>query len=296
MTEHSQNSDWADFYEDAWAFRAAFIEKLIQTGESHPLRLISSLEAKQRKFGPESDPKTNSVLFQKRRFDQPAGPSGLPLTKVTSFLGSYLDAPFYAETPLQNYIVDYFDEHGPFDAIVELGCGFGQNLFKIFYNGGPRIPYFGGELTQSGVSLAKRLGGFASAGQFSFFQFNHLTPDLSQLPRFKKVLFFTMHTIEQVHRIDTSLIKTIAASADEVTCLHFEPFGFQMKELGETTRDQKNYFTANRWNENLALVLSEAHQAGIIQIAYAGLEIFYPDDPANPTSLAIWHSKQAASR
>ena len=46
-----------------------------------------------------------------------------------------------------------FDEY---DSVVELGCGYGQNLFKIFYNdGGVNLRYFGGEFTSSGVEMAK---------------------------------------------------------------------------------------------------------------------------------------------
>lgn len=81
--------------------------------------------------------------------------------------------------------------------MVELGCGYGRNLFKIFYNGGGvNLRYFGGEFTSSGVEMAKKL----------------------------------------------------VSIAPFVRCIHAEPFGFQVKDLGEVSKEHRKFFY-QKWLE-----------------------------------------------
>jgi hypothetical protein len=291
MTDGAQDNRWVQFYEAAWATRAAYIQELMRQGETEPLRMIGSLNARERKYRLFFDAQSQQSVFE--RYQLKDGdilcPAGTPLMRTSSLAGKPLTVPFYTETLLYNYIIDYCDEHGPFDAIVELGCGYGQNLFKIYYHGGLKIPYFGGELSASGVSLAGQIASLEPKHSFTFFPFDHFKPDLKPLPAFGKILVFTMHSIEQVNRIGVSLFQTIAQAAKSVTCLHFEPFGFQVRELGEVTRYQKQGFAKNGWNENFYATLMAAAAQGVLKIDSVETEIFL-SDRSNPTSLAIWHA------
>ena len=84
-------------------------------------------------------------------------------------------------------LIDIIDETGPYDSIVELGCGYGRNLIEIFYKGGPTdVRYFGGEFTQSGVEIASKLAAATPKINAKFFHFNHLEPSLEGLDLGKK--------------------------------------------------------------------------------------------------------------
>jgi hypothetical protein len=144
------------------------------------------------------------------------------------------------------------------DCIVELGCGYGRNLVELFFNGGPKIPYFGGELTETGRAIGDALASLSKEQTLSFHPFDHVSPDLSWMPRCNRALIYTVHSIEQVYKIDTTFFECIAGSAEHVTGLHLEPFGFQVNpDLDDVTTIQS--------------------------------EQFYPEDPLNPTSVTIWH-------
>ena len=67
---------------------------------------------------------------------------GLPLDK-----GAKLIVPFHSSFNFYDMLIDIIDETGPYDSIVELGCGYGRNLIEIFYRGS--------------MSRAARIGVFA---------------------------------------------------------------------------------------------------------------------------------------
>ena len=116
--------------------------------------------------------------------------------------------PFYTKTNFIDFIIDAlsFDEY---DSVVELGCGYGRNLFKIFYNGGGvNLRYFGGEFTSSGVEMAKKLASIEPNMRAEFFHFNHLRPKFDKNLDFgKRVLVFTARTIEQVKEIPDNWLR-----------------------------------------------------------------------------------------
>jgi hypothetical protein len=108
------------------------------------------------------------------------------------------------------------------------------------------------------------------------------------LPRFERVLVFTCHSLEQVHEIDRRFFAVVARAASRVSCMHFEPFGFQIQTLGEASLKQAEYAARRRWNVNLAREMQAATTAGLIKLEYVATEIFFTNDWTNPTSLAIW--------
>ena len=209
--------------------------------------------------------------------------------------GNYALIPFHATDNLVDFIVDYIDEKGPFDTIIELGCGYGRNLFNIFYGGGPQdARYYGGELTASGVAMAREIAALDPAMQASFFPFDYLEPALAIEP-VERALVFTMHSIEQVCQIDPRLFGVIAGTGRRVDCIHLEPFGFQFAELGPASIEHRKQAIENNWNLNFAAALQEAKQAHGLNISCVVTELSLAVDPHNPTSLAIWQAGGTAA-
>lgn len=287
----AQHGEWRSFYERAWAFRAEFMRARMREGETNPYRIIKRLEAHERKY--ELGTADNQNVFRRRAYS--AGldmtPAGTPVFRPSSLRGKSLAVPLHAIAPASDFIVDYIDETGPYDAIIELGCGYGRNLFEIFYRGGPADSlYLGGELTRSGVEIARELAALDPRMQARFFHHDHLAPDLRHLGRFDRALVFTVHSLEQVWFINPTFFQAMAGVAREVAGVHLEPFGFQMANLGPVTEAHAAAFRDKGWNQNFAAALQQARESYGLNVSYAATEIFLPKDPENPTSLVIWTS------
>lgn len=280
---------WQVFYERAWAARADYMRDLIRGGERDPARIVSLAQQRERMHKLEMNGERD-ISWTRRKFTEETLPSGMPILKKTSFRGNYVTIPYYATYNLQDLVADYAENHGHFDCVVELGCGYGQNLFSLFNRGGPNVPYYGGEFTESGVAMARDLASLVPDRPYEFFHFDHLKPDLSNIPRKKRALVFTAHTIEQVLMIPGKWFDVVAGIADEVHCIHVEPFGFQMQDLGPATRAHAEFFSQQQWNRNFAAVAIEARDRGVIKLDAILLETTFPHDPNNPSSLLFWRT------
>ena len=174
---------------------------------------------------------------------------GLPLDK-----GAELIVPFHSSFNFYDMLIDIIDETGPYDRIVELGCGYGRNLIEIFYRGGPTdARYFGGEFTQSGVEIASKLAAATPKMNAKFFHFNHLEPSLEGLDLGKKAFVFTCHSIEQVKETPPQWFDVVANAADFVRCAHLDPFEFQIKGANDAvSARQREFFKTQGRNVNFA--------------------------------------------
>ena len=285
-----QEPRWRLFYEDAWNVRAAYLRELIAAGENNVPRLLRRFEAFERKHRVKIDADGSHFTRTVWPKEQEIGPAGVPLLRASSLRGNHALIPFHAADNLADFLVDYIDENGPFDAIVELGCGYGRNLFNIFYGGGPReARYYGGELTASGVAIAREIAALDPAMKVTFFPFDYLDPVLALEP-ITRALVFTLHSIEQVCQIDARLFAVIAGIARRVDCVHLEPFGFQLAELGPASSGNRAQALEHNWNLNFVSALREAQRAYGLRVSCLIPELSLPADPNNPTSLAIWHT------
>ncbi|WP_069633145.1 hypothetical protein [Campylobacter pinnipediorum] len=284
---------WQKFYENAWAFRADFMRSLLNKGKLNTYQIIHKLSNMERLYELSMTTADESVQWNAREFkdDNKLDFANIPIATNTSAYGNLLTVPYHFSYNFSDLLIDIYDKTGPYDSIVELGCGYGRNLFEIFYRGGPvDVPYFGGEFTNSGVQIATELATATPHMKTKFFHFNHLEPDLSDLDFGKKALVFTCHSIEQVREISDDWFKVVASAADEVVGVHLEPFGFQVKHLSEISQKHQKFMEKNHWNLNFAQVLVKASNSGIIILDDNLLENSLPEDPINPGSIAIWHS------
>ena len=288
MDDGSQTEEWRDFYDSLWAARAHLAHQMIDQGESDPLRVIQSLEYFERRNSLQVS--ASEVRWAKREFDPKALlPSGLPAFREATFNGRMIEVSAYTYANLPGFLADFFVEQGPFDAVVELGCGFGQNLFKMYDSHMPRgIPYFGGDLSDSGVLLGRELARLVPDMKVEFFKFDHLAADLSPVAGVINPLVFTCHSLEQVSAVPQSFFAAVARLAPRVTCVHLEPFGFQVRPMNRTAQQQKAHFEKEGWNLNLHAAAENAEKTGIIQRTVLIPEIFLSMDNLNVTSLMVW--------
>ena len=217
IDQSDQSNPWRNYYASSWTFRLKFFQHLIDKGETNPIRLIRLVEQIERKCIQSFSEKEQRFGWKKIDFKAPL-PTGTDATKTSSFKGESIEIPYYAKTFYDNFILDFLQETGDVDCIVELGCGYGRNLFEMYYGGGPRVPYYGGELALAGQRLGTSLAELNPDLDFSFHQFDHIAPNLNWLPSYEKVFFMTVHTIEQVHKIDLNFFRCLICGRTVDAC------------------------------------------------------------------------------
>lgn len=281
---------WQDFYEKAWAFRAKFLESQLESG-ANALQAIKELEKKERGYTLGVNDTTGEVLYMKKEIsdDEPhIKDTNIALYSKRGFNGNIIILPKHTSYNFRTLLIDLIDATGPYDAIIELGCGYGRNLFEIFYGGGPReAKYIGGEFTKSGVEIAQKLAKKAPKMKTEFFHFNHLEPKLPFKKPFKRAFVFTCHSIEQVMQINENWFDEVVKAGEFVRGAHLEPFGFQLKNSGPLSDMHKDSMIQNSWNINFAEVLRQAVERKIIKDEQIFLEMGVTPD-VNVGSLAFW--------
>ena len=281
---------WQNFYEKAWAFRAKFLESELQSG-ANALQAIKELEKKERGYTLGVNDTTGEVLYMKKEIgdDEPhIKDTNIALYSKRGFNGNIIILPKHTSYDFTTLLIDLIDATGPYDAIIELGCGYGRNLFEIFYGGGPReAKYIGGEFTKSGVEIAQKLAKKAPKMKTEFFHFNHLEPKLPFKKPFKRAFVFTCHSIEQVMQINENWFDEVVKAGEFVRGAHIEPFGFQLKNSGPLSDMHKDFMIQNSWNINFAEVLRQALERKIIKDEQIFLEMGVTPD-VNVGSLAFW--------
>ena len=281
---------WQDFYEKAWAFRAKFLERQLESG-ANALQAIKELEKKERGYTLGVNNTTGEVSYMKKEIsdDEPhIKDTNIALYSKRGFNGNIIILPKHTSYDFRILLIDLIDATGPYDAIIELGCGYGRNLFEIFYGGGPReAKYIGGEFTKSGVEIAQKLAKKAPKMKTEFFHFNHLEPKLPFKKPFKRAFVFTCHSIEQVMQINENWFDEVVKAGEFVRGAHLEPFGFQLKNSGPLSDMHKDFMIQNSWNINFAEVLRQALERKIIKDEQIFLEMGVTPD-VNVGSLAFW--------
>ena len=295
MSEGSQSEEWRLRYLALWAERARIAYGMIADGETDPMRIIQMLEHLGRHFTLGFNT-AGTVWIRNKSDPKTLLPSGIPAFRKASFNGQSIQVSAYTYANIPYFLADFFREQGPFDAVVELGCGFGQNLFRLNAAGLPRsLRYFGGELTESGVTLGRDLARLDPRIRVQFFPFDHLAPDLSAVTGVENPLVFTCHSLEQVTEVPQAFFAAVAGLAPRVTCVHLEPFGFQIRSVSLAAQEHRRHFEKEGWNLNLHAAAEAAEQAGIIKRTVLIPDIFLSTDGVNVTSLMVW-TKPGATR
>lgn len=286
-----EKRDWQTTYDDAWRERRDFLAARIAEGETDLHRLVHRLYAHER-FNLIIADNSGTVGFApidhaRNEHKFPLLPTGVPAFRIVVNQDRLALAPYYAHP--MDFLVDYLSQT-PVDAVVELGSGYGRNLVELFYRGGPKgIPYYAGELSESGTEMARMLAEKAVGWRLVPFRFDHNDPDLSCVAEKGRVLFFTLHTIEQIATLRADYFKILADHAAQVIGVHFEPFGFQIGQYpGEINDAQQRLFLRNGWNTNMVEVLKASADRGDIKMTFMAKNMMGSDDPENPTSLALW--------
>jgi hypothetical protein len=179
--------------------------------------------------------------------------------------------------------------------IVELGSGFGKNLFRVWLTGGPpRAKYFAFEFTANGRKCASYLASLEPAIQFETRAFDYYTPRIDGFDRNAKTFVFTSYSIEQIPTLGTALFEELLAMPGLARVVHVEPVGWQRSRTSivdevelELQGEVERFARASRFNTDLLTVLEGLEAARRIEIEAIKYD-FLAYEPNLPATVIVW--------
>jgi|SRR5580704_7836961 hypothetical protein len=183
------------------------------------------------------------------------------------------------------------------DLIVELGAGWGRNLFDLWLGGSPRAArYASMEFTGSGREATALLADFERDLPIEIHPFDYYAADAMPLEAGRRVLVFTVFSVDQIPYFPVQAIERVLELGAEVWGVHFEPFGWQCRdELGraDLVGSSSDYAARHDYNRDFWPVMRQLEQGGSIAIERVEPEL-YGANPANAASLLCWRKTARA--
>ena len=168
--------------------------------------------------------------------------------------------------------------------VIELGCGFGQNLWKLSqrYRG---KRFIGGDYSERAVQLANHLA--EDISELSFLNFNYYDDDYDQIfdgLSDGTATVFTSHSVEQTPSAQ-HFIETLSKYRHKIRAVyHFEPV-YELHGDSLLGMMRQRYADVNNYNLDLMSVLESRSD---ITIAHQAADVMGLN-PLNPTSVIRWH-------
>lgn len=115
--------------------------------------------------------------------------------------------------------------------IVELGSGTGRNIFVLSHELATRgitgVRYHALEYTEAGRKASALLNSKHTGQTVEIQPFDYYNPDFSFLKNGGGVLFYSVHSIEQIPLVPEKLIEAMIERNGLCYAMHFEPIGWQ---------------------------------------------------------------------
>ena len=311
MIKKTINPTILEHWEGSWGTVSEGLLKMLQNQPD--INVIDALDILDR--WTEND--TNFANLNNKITNQknlPRDADGKPLFNLVAYNGKYKTASRTVKHShfVSNVIKDYISEGTEY--LVELGSGWGENLFRIYTEtldnkNFKDLKYIACEITQSGRKATDQLSKMVPKMDCSIHHFDYFNPDLSFLNPSSNIVYFSSHSIEQVANLPANPFPEMLKNSNECTCVHIEPVGWQrFKNLitdditviaGNV--DPKEYipldpfFTRNAallartrdYNYNLLSLLDVLVNSGEIQIFEQNFDVF-GINPFNPSTVISW--------
>lgn len=256
-------------YQPVWERLAEMVERQIAAGERSLSRVTSKVYGEWRGTGIEP---MNGVAFGE--------PVRMPRSALLGARQSLI-----TQTILQVCRPDTA-------AIIELGSGSGLNLCDLYCRGGPSAArYFGLELTESGRRCLERLCSLEPDFDCTSRFFDFRKPDFGFLTNVRgHAVVFSIHAIEQIPEIQPDFFRALIAAADDISCVHLEPVGWQIDGRENGPYNNIQYAKSCGYNEDVIRTLQLLEDEDRITIDGIVPDIF-SQKRKNASTLIQWSSR-----
>lgn len=265
-----------DYYIAAWQMRRDVIESWIAQGETSLPRLLARFLRFERHYGlggtAQDGLMAGTLYFVPVSEDADFALAALERWHPAIIRGRDAEILDYLRFDLTDMLVEFADG---VDTVLELGSGYGLQLFRMFHGGAPAdIRYVGGEPTDSGRALAERLAALEPAMRFESVDFDIHTPDWSCLEGSRKALIFTSWSLMYADFIPDEFFRALAAWPGEATLVFCEPLGFQWGISHPVSQAQADIHENGGLNGDLVVALDKAVRQGLIEPLLVAKDVF----------------------
>jgi hypothetical protein len=189
--------------------------------------------------------------------------------------------------------------------IIELGSGWGTNLFYLWLGGAPRsAAYVAMEYTETGRDVTQLLANTEPQLALSTRPFDYYRPDLSEYRTADKTVVFTSYSIEQITHLSDSLFDELLAIPGLDRVIHVEPVSWQLLAQSSLNFliqllswvvpprlsleiDVRRRSRAHGYNKDLISKLRNLERSGRIRIERIEKNYIAPN-PINPATAIVW--------
>ncbi|RAU22595.1 hypothetical protein CU669_07900 [Paramagnetospirillum kuznetsovii] len=234
--------DWATRYDLFWTARTKVFDEIL--AEEHSLaRVQARFDDYERHHQMKSDGATSFYV------EGPPPPDAISTLEINDQLivaGTSIRAPALLDFRRDRLLARMSKE---MDCVIELGAGYGRQIFDMWLAGATKTArYIACDYSRSGLALAARLARLEPELQFETAAFDLRDPVLPNLDAYGNILLFSAATMIYSQPFNTDIFKAIAAIKGSVTCIFFEPFGFQVNASAPHSKAQQLQMLANGWN------------------------------------------------
>lgn len=231
-------------YEDTWNQLRGWVEECVQDGTTDVATIVRQISLRETATHPASVRLRDYI------------PDSAPGDMISVHDGKYCALPIPSEHPeIFDKLAEYVAAHD-INVVVEMGSGTGRNLFLLRERvDAARMQFHACEYTAAGREVCAKLADIGGVTNLSVHAFDYRTPDLSFLSGKDRVLFFSVHSVEQVTTIPDRLIEEMLQRCATCVAVHFEPVGWQAdpqllawRERAERSKDlgSRAYWKARR--------------------------------------------------
>ncbi len=181
------------------------------------------------------------------------------------------------------------------DVVVELGAGWGRNLFLTYLSGAAQktTQFFSLEFAETARQATSLLARLDHDLKISPVAFDYHAPDYGAIPTGDApTTLVTVHSVEQIPTLKEEVITDFLARRPNTVGVHFEPIGWQLPSdrlQGITPRSSPAYAAQHDYSRNFWQVLSSLQDQGIIKVTDV-MPDFIGQNPLNPATFIRWHS------
>ena len=189
--------------------------------------------------------------------------------------------------------------------IVELGSGWGANLFQLRSGGAPRdAEYVALEYTEAGRQVTQMLAVLDPGMKLSVHPFDYFHPDFSPLSSAMPTVAFSNHSIEQITKLGSAFFDSLLAVPGLQRVVHIEPVGWQLRGGAEALLsrilpptlswrlDFRRRARRHGYNTDLIPLLRTLERNNRIVF-----DLILPDhigaNPRNPGTVIVWRPRTA---